>query len=96
MACQILIRLHPAHGHAAHVLLLLMVIRLVAQGNLFLTDLLEQFTVCSVTARRAGRNGVVLEYPAHVVEQFGDREEHIGAAVVIEVIQKELGVLISL
>ena len=82
MACQFLIRLHPAHGHAAHGLLLLMVIRLVAQGNLFLTDLLEQFTVCSVTARRAGRNGVVLEYPAHVVEQFGDREEHICLCVI--------------
>ena len=78
------------------VLLLLMVIRLVAHGDLFLTDLLEQFTVCSVTARRAGRNGVVLKDPAHVVEQFGGREEHIRTVVVIEVIQKELGVLISL
>lgn len=73
-----------------------MVIRLVAHGDLLLTDLLEQFTVCSVTARRAGRNGVVLKDPAHVVEQLGGREEHIGAVVVIEVIQKELGILVSL
>ena len=39
---------------------------------------------------------MLLKNPAHVVEQLGSREEHIGAAVVIEVIQKELGVLISL
>ena len=63
-----------------------MIIRLVAQGDLLLTDLLEQFTVCSVTARRAGRNGVVLKNPAHVVEQFGGREERIGTVVVIEVV----------
>ena len=73
-----------------------MIIRLVAHGDLLLTDLLAQFTVRSVTARRAGRNGVVLKDPAHVVEQFGGREEHIGTAVVIEVIQEELGVLVSL
>ncbi len=30
------------------------------------------------------------------MEEFGGREEYIGAAVVIEMIQKELGVLISL
>ena len=96
MACQILIRLHPAHGHAAHVLLLLMVIRLVAHGDLLLADLLEQFTVYSVTARRAGRNGVVLKNPAHVVEELGGREEHIRAAVIIEVVQEKLGILISL
>ena len=87
MVCQILIRLHPAHGHATHVLLLFMIIRLVAHGDLLLTDLLEQFAIRSVAARRAGRNGVVLKDSAHVVEQLGGREEHIGAAVVIEVIQ---------
>ena len=96
MACQILIRLHPAYGHATHVLLLRMIIRLVAQGDLLLTDLLEQFTVRSLTARRARRNGVVLKNPAHVVEQPGSREEHIGIAVVIDVIQEELGILVSL
>ena len=73
-----------------------MVIRLVAHGDLLLTDLLEQFAIRSLTARRAGRNGVVLKDPAHVVEQLGGREEHIRAVVVIEVIQKELGVLVSL
>ena len=73
-----------------------MVIRPVAHGDLLLADLLAQFAVRSLTARRAGRNRVVLEYPAYVVEQLGGREEHIGAVVVIEVIQKELGVLISL
>ena len=30
------------------------------------------------------------------MEELGGREEHIGAAVVIEVIQKELGILVSL
>ena len=73
-----------------------MVIRLVTHGDLLLADLLEQFTVRSVTARRAGRNGVVLKDPAHVVEQPGSREEHIGTAVVIDVIQEELGILVSL
>ena len=96
MVCQILIRLHPAHGHATRVLFLLMIIRLVAHGNLLLTDLLAQFAICSVAARRARRNGVILKDPAHVMEQLGGREEHIGLAAVIEVIQKELGVLISL
>ena len=73
-----------------------MVIRLVAHGDLLLTDLLAQFAICSLTARRAGRNGVVLKDPAHVVEQLGSRQEHIGTAVVIEVVQEELGVLVSL
>ena len=88
--------LPSAHGHAAHVLFLLMVIRLVAHGDLLLTDLLAQFAVRSVAAQRAGRNGVVLKDPAHVVEQFGGREEYIGTVIIIEVVQKELGVLISL
>ena len=96
MACQILIRLHPAHGHAAHSLLLLMVIRLVAHGDLLLADLLEQFAVRSLTARRAGRNGVVLKDAPHVVEQLGSREEHIGTVIIIEVIQEKPGILVSL
>ena len=73
-----------------------MIIRLVAHGDFLLTDLLEQFAIHSLTARRAGRNGVVLKDPAHVVEQFSGREEYIRAAVIIDVIQEELGVLISL
>ena len=73
-----------------------MVVRLVPHGDLLLTDLLEQFTVHSLAARRAGRNGAVLKDLAHVVEQLGGREEHIGTAAVMEVIQEELRVLIPL
>ena len=65
-------------------------------GVPFLTDLLAQFAIRSLTARRARRNGVVLKDPAHVVEQLGGRQEHIGTAVVIEVVQEELGVLVPL
>ena len=38
----------------------------------------------------------IAEMPPHVMEQFGGREEHIGAAVIIEVVQEKLGILISL
>ena len=68
----------------------------VVEGDLLLTNLPEQFAVRSVAARRAGRNGVVLKDPAHVVEQFCGREQHIGTVVVMEVIQEKLCVLISL
>lgn len=77
-------------------LLFLMVVRLVAQGNLFLAELLEQFAVRSLSARRAGQHGVVLEDPAHVVEQLGGGQKRIGTVVVVEVVQKELPVLVSL
>ena len=73
-----------------------MVIRLVTHGDLLLPDFLKQLAVRSVAAWRAGRHGVVLKDPAHVVEQFCGREQHIGTMVVMEVIQEELGVLISL
>ena len=73
-----------------------MVIRLVAHGDLLLADLLEQFTVRSVAARRAGRNGVALKDPAHVVEQSGGRQEHIGLVGIVEVVHKELCILVSL
>lgn len=96
MACQILILLHPAHGHATHVLFLLIVIRLVAQGDLFLLNLSSELSIHSLARRGGRRHGVVLKDPAHVVEQLGGREEHIGTVVVIEVVEEELGILVSL
>ena len=96
MVCQILIRLHPAHGHATHVLFLLIVIWLVAQGDLFLLNLSPELSIHSLARRGGRRHGVVLKDSAHVVEELGGRKEHIGTVVVIEMIQKELGVLISL
>ena len=48
-------------------------------------------------SRRGGRrHGVILKYLPQVVEQLGGRQEHIGAVVVMEVLQEELGVLVSL
>ena len=75
---------------------ILVVVRLVAHRNLLLLDLPPEFSIHLLARRDGRRHGVVLEDPAHVVEQLGGRQEHIGTAVVIDVIQKELGVLVSL
>ena len=85
-----------SHGHAPHSLLLLMVIRLVAHRNLLLLDLPPEFSIHLLTRRDCRRHGVVLEDPAHVVEQACDGKEHIGPVAVVKVIQKELCILVSL
>ena len=73
-----------------------MVIRLVAHRNLLLLDLPPEFSIHLLTRRDCRRHGVVLEDPAHVVEQICDGKKHIGPVAIVEVIQKKLGVLISL
>ena len=73
-----------------------MVIRLMPHSDTLLLQLLPVLPVRLLAFRRTGRDGVILENPAHVMEQVCDSKEHIGPATVIEVLQKELGVLISL
>ena len=75
---------------------ILVVIRFMPHSNTLLLYLLAVLPVCPLTGRRAGRHGVVLEDPAHVVEQICDRQKHIGPVAVVEVIQKKLSVLVSL
>ena len=95
-AAQFLSDSHPAHGHAALGLLILMVVRLVAHGDLLGPDLLTQLPVYAVPHRSDGRYGILLKNPAQVVEQLGGREEHIRAVIVTEMLQEELGVFVSL
>lgn len=84
------------HDHSALVLLFRVIVRLVAHGDLLGPDLLAQLSVYAMPHRVGGRDGVVLKDPAQVVEQSGGGQEDIGTASIVEVIQKELGVLISL
>ena len=73
-----------------------MVVRLVSHGDLLRPDLSEQLSVHAMSRRGGRRHGVILKYLPQVVEQLGGRQERIGAVVVMEVLQEELGVLVSL
>ena len=73
-----------------------MVIRLVAHSNLLLLDLPPEFPIHLLARWDSGRHRVVLEDPAHVVEQLGDRQHHRGRAEMVSLLQKELSILISL
>ena len=73
-----------------------MVIRLVAHGDLLFLDLPPQLSVHPLSHRSGGRHRVVTKDLTQMVEQPGGRQEHIGPARLIEVLQKEVGVLISL
>ena len=73
-----------------------MVIRLVAHGDLLFLDFPPQLSVHPLSHRSGGRYRVVTKDLTQMVEQSGGRQEHIGPAHLIEVLQKEVGVLISL
>lgn len=73
-----------------------MVVRLVAHGNLLFLDFPPQLSVYLLSYRGGGRHRVVTKDLTQVVEQSGGRQEHIGPARLIEVLQKEVGVLVSL
>ena len=73
-----------------------MVIRLVTHGDLLFLDFPPQLSVHPLSHRGGGRHRVVTKDLTQMVEQSGGRQEHIGPAHLIEVLQKEVGVLISL
>ena len=73
-----------------------MVIRLVAHGDLLFLDFPPQLSVDVLSHRSGGRHRVLPEDLAQMVEQSGGRQEHIGPAHLVEVFQKEGGVLVSL
>lgn len=73
-----------------------MVIRLVTHGDLLFLDFPPQLSVHPLSHRGGGRHRVVTKDLTQMVEQSGGRQEHIGPARLIEVLQKEVGVLISL
>ena len=73
-----------------------MVIRLVAHGDLLFLDFPPQLSVHPLSHRSGGRYRVVTKDLTQMVEQPGGRQEHIGPARLIEVLQEEGGVLVSL
>ena len=73
-----------------------MVIRLVTHGDLLFLDFPPQLSVHLLSHRSGGRHRVVTKDLTQMVEQPGGRQEHIGPAHLIEVLQKESGVLVSL
>lgn len=77
----------------ALVLLLLVVIRLVAQSDFLLLDFSPEFSVDMKAGARSGQR-VVLKEPAHVVEQAGGRQHNGGRTKGVLSLQKELGVLV--
>ena len=86
---------HPAHDHAALILLLLVVVRLVAHSDFLLLDSPSEFAVHMETGAGLGQ-GAGLEDPAHVVEQVSDRQHDRGRAEIVSLLQEELSILISL
>ena len=75
---------------------ILVVVRLVAHRNLLLLDLPPEFSIHLLAHWDGGRHRVVLEDPAHVVEQLSDRQHYRGRAEIVPLLQKELSILISL
>ena len=69
-------RLYSAHGHAA--LGLIVVVRLVAHGDLLGPDLLTQLPVYAVPHRSDGRYGILLKNPAQVVESLVAERSTLG------------------
>ena len=90
-AAQFLRRLH---GHIWP--LLLVVIRLVAQGDALFLELLQPLPVDLNTSGAGLGYGVVPEHPAHVMEQPGHRQHHRGRTVFFQMVQEVLGILIAL
>lgn len=90
-AAQFLSRLH---GHVGP--LLFAVIRLVAQGDALFLEFLQPLPVDLNTAGAGLGNRVVLEYPAHVVEQPGHRQHRRGRTVFFQMVQEVLGILVVL
>ena len=73
-----------------------MVIRLVAHRNFLLLDLSPEFSIHLLASRDSGRHRVILEDPAHVVEQLSDRQHHRGRAEIVSLLQEELSIRIPL
>ena len=73
-----------------------MIVRLVAHGDLLFPDFPPQLSVHLLSYRDGGGHRVVTKDLTQMVEQSGGRQEHIGPARLIEVLQKEVGVLVSL
>lgn len=76
--------------------LLLVVIRLVAQGDALLLQLLQPFPVDLNTSGAGLRDGVVPEDPAHVMEQPGHCQHRRGRTVFLQMVQKVLCILTAL
>ena len=73
-----------------------MVIRLVAHSDLLLLDLPPEFSIHLPARRDGGRHGIVLEDPAHVVQQAGDCQHDGWRMEVTLTFQEEQSVLVPL
>ena len=73
-----------------------MVVRLVALGDLLLPQLSEPLAVDLDAAGAGLGDGVVLEHPAHVIEQPRHRQHRVGRTLFLPVIQKVPGVFVPL
>ena len=82
-----------SHG-GADITLLLMVIRFMAHGDLFLHKLLEPLAV-DVYPRRCGRRGASDDL-GQTTQELGRTEEEGRIAILIHVIKKKLGILVVL
>ena len=76
-------------------LLLLMVIRFVAHSDFLCLDFSSQFAAHLQAGAGLGQR-VILEDPAHVVEQAGGRQHDGGRTEVVLPFQEELSVLVPL
>ena len=73
-----------------------MIVSLVAHGHALFGETLPAFGVDADAVGIVGRLGIITEDPAHVMEQFG-RCQHDGRiSELVEAVEKELGVLITL
>ena len=73
-----------------------MIIRLVAQGDTLLLQFLQPLAIDLDTAGAGFGNGVVLEYPAHMMEQPGHSQHRRGRTVFLQMVQEVLRILVVL
>ena len=73
-----------------------MVVRLVAHSHTLLYKPSATFGIDADSRWVTWRNGIVLEYPAHVMEQLGCRQHDRRIPELVKAVEKESRILIAL
>ena len=86
---------HLPHSYTAPALLRV-VVRFVAQSDALIPELAQALAVDLEYAGVSCRHGVLLEYPAQVVEQTSDGKHYPRRPEIVLPIQEELGIPVPL
>ena len=91
----LLVTFERSHGHSLPVVFL-MVVRLVAHGDLLFSEMPKPFAVDLDAARDRRSWRLLLKDTAHVVKQSSDGQHDRGWLQIVPAVQEELCVLVSL